>query len=477
MDTIDSTRRRLLSGMAAGTGAMLLGGCGDGDPLSANAPRLPAPKDAGIDHIVVVMMENRSFDHYLGWVPGADGRQAGQVFLDQNGEPQPSFDRGAAGDFQGCGKGDPRHNYDGGRVHFNDGAMDGFLLTDPTQPGDVFPIGYYTEADLPFFSGVARHYTICDRFFSSYLGNTFPNRVYMHAGETDRMSNTLPFLQQRPSTLPTIWDRCRDGGVSCAYYFHDLPLTALWGARHLPVSRPAAQFYLQAASGTLPQVSYLDPFFGASLTYPLGLSMDDHPQADIRDGQAFLNGVYNALRLGPAWERTLMVVVYDEWGGFFDHVPPPLAPVSEAEAALGNDGRLGIRVPAALIGPRVRAGHVSHVQFDFNSVLNFIPWRFGLEPLGVRAETSNNLAMALDFATPARRDAPSFGAIAGALVSVCPEVVTQGLLPLPEDLDAALNDLLRQPGNLLARASASQLEHRMELQAVLDFARRFGWSL
>ncbi len=331
--------------------------------------------------------------------------------------------------------------------------------------------------DLPFFSGVARHYTICDRFFSSYLGNTFPNRVYMHAGETDRMSNTLPFLQQRPSTLPTIWDRCRDGGVSCAYYFHDLPLTALWGARHLPVSRPAAQFYLQAASGTLPQVSYLDPFFGASLTYPLGLSMDDHPQADIRDGQAFLNGVYNALRLGPAWERTLMVVVYDEWGGFFDHVPPPLAPVSEAEAALGNDGRLGIRVPAALIGPRVRAGHVSHVQFDFNSVLNFITWRFGLEPLGVRAETSNNLAMALDFATPARRDAPSFGAIAGALVSVCPEVVTQGLLPLPEDLDAALNDLLRQPGNLLARASASQLEHRMELQAVLDFARRFGWSL
>lgn len=463
---------------------MMGGGCSSGDSTAVLADTaLPDPASLGIDHVVVVMMENRSFDHYLGWVPGADGVQAGQVFHDSQGRPHESFDLGAQGDYQGCGYGDPAHGYGAGRVHFNDGAMDGFLRTETSLPilaaadFDLFPVGYYTESDLPFYSGAVRNYTVCDRFFSSFLGSTFPNRIYMHAGQTDRLTNTLPFAQQAPSALSTIWDRCRDGGISHRYYWQDLPVTGLWGVKHLDISRPLAQFYLDASIGRLSQVTYIDPFFGAILGYPLGLSTDDHPHADIRDGQAFLNSIYNALRTGPHWDKTLMVVVYDEWGGFFDHVPPPLAPVSDDEAALGNDGRLGIRIPAALLGPRVRPGHVSHIQFDFNSVLNFITWRFGLEPIGIRSQTSINLAHALDFDSPPRTDAPDFGVTPGAIGRICPEVITQGILPLPDTLAGLVETIANLPANVLEATTASQLQHRRELQEVMNVARTAGWKL
>ncbi|MGH8444339.1 MAG: alkaline phosphatase family protein, partial [Solimonas sp.] len=141
-------RRRFLAGVAgAAAGATLLNACGTSDDGSGSQggyeeATLPVdPADSGIDHIVVVMMENRSFDHFLGWVPGADGKQAGLGFKDRDGATQKTYK--LAPDFQGCGLGDPDHSYDGGRTHYNGGKLDGWLLTDPTQVGDVFPIGYY----------------------------------------------------------------------------------------------------------------------------------------------------------------------------------------------------------------------------------------------------------------------------------------------------------------------------------------------
>ena len=403
---IDRMRRRVLAGMAGG--AALLTGCGDGaSPDGGNdsgtddspLPVLPNPEDSGIDHIVLVMMENRSFDHFLGWVPGADGVQSGLKFLDRDGAEQHTYP--LAPDYQGCALGDPNHGYDGGRVQFNGGKMDGWLLTDPTMPGDIFPIGYYLEPDLPFYSGVAAEYTVCDRYFSGILASTYPNRMYMHLGQTDRLSNDFTI-----ASLPTIWDRLREAGVSRRYYFRDLPFIALTGVNHLGISRPYAEFALDARAGLLPSVSYIDPkFLNES---PDGTAEDDHPQAHIRKGQVFLNDIYDALRNSPQWERTLLVINYDEWGGFYDHVVPPIAPVSEDEAALGNDGRLGFRVPCMMIGPRAKRGFVSHRQFDPNSILNMIAWRFGLEPLGVRGQTSLNLAYALDFESAPRSDAPSF---------------------------------------------------------------------
>lgn len=472
----DPSRRRFIQGVAGTTGALALGACGS-DETSAARAALPAdPKDSGIDHIVVVMMENRSFDHMLGWVPGADGLQEGLVYLDRNGEPQETHNLGAAGNFQGCGDGDPSHNFNGGRTHYNNGRMDGFLQTDPTHPGDTFPIGYYKEEHLPFFSGAVRNFTVCDKFFSSFFGNTFPNRIYLHAGETDRLVNTLPIVEQT-SELPTIWDRCRDGDVSHRYYFQDLPVTGLWGVKYLNFSRPVAQFYLDAALGNLPAVSYIDPFFGASLTYPVGLSMDDHPHADIRDGQAFQNSIYEALRNSPQWERTLLIFTYDEWGGFFDHVSPPFAPITEREREVGNDGQLGIRIPTFILGPRARRNHVSHFQFDFNSIINLITWRFGLEPLGIRAATSENLALALDFDNPPDTSAPSFNVpLVGSIGSVCHEVITEGIPMVGEPLDRLLA-ALRETLDSLSPTSATALAHKRELQQVLQVARASGWPI
>lgn len=458
----DPSRREFLIGMAAATGALTLGGCGgsggSGEDLlgapSAGLSQLPPPEESGIDHIVQVMMENRSFDHFLGWVPGSDGIQAGASYPDQDGNLIPTFRLSQHPDygFQGCGWGDPNHNYDGGRVHLNNGQMDGWLLTGPTteQADDHFPVGYYTADDLPFYRGVAQHFTVCDRYFHGVLTSTFPNRMYIHAGATDFLQNDLPFAQRDPSTLPTIWDRLNEAGISHKNYFHELPTTGLWGTKYLNNMAPFAQFLTDAQLGLLPSVSYIDPFFGAAVgESPAGVSQDDHPQADVRDGQVFLNRIYDALRNGPLWGRTLLIVTYDEWGGFYDHVVPPFAPISAAEADVGNDGRLGFRTPCVIAGPRARRGHVSHIQFDPNSVINLIRWRWGLDPVGAspRNETSINMAHALDFDNPPNLDAPGFG------------------LPLRVT-----------PFGVLCTATfpGSPDPHNAELNAVLETIRGFG---
>jgi len=406
---VDPERRRVLAGLAASGLAL---GAGGAVARSLSAPAaLPDPRFSGIDHVVVVMMENRSFDHMLGWVPGADGRQAGLSFIDSAGVTRATHD--LAPDYQNCSSADPDHSYDGGRTHADGNAMDGFLRTQPA--GDTFPAGYFTAASLPFYAGCARSWTVCDRYFTGILSCTLPNRIYMHAGQTDRITNSFALC-----TLPTVWDSLKSAGASHRYYFSDLPITAIWGRAHLDITRPFAQFQADAAAGRLPAVSFIDP---PMLGESRGVSSDDHPFADVRDGQAFLDGVYDALRASPQWPRTLMIVNYDEWGGFFDHVPPPYAPVSPQEAAsTGNDGRLGIRVPCIAIGPRARRGHVEPQQFDPNSILNMLAWRFGFEPLGARA-SSANFALALDFSRPLDTSAPDFDVPAGPFGDACKAMV------------------------------------------------------
>jgi phospholipase C len=386
----DPTRRRFLAGVAGAAGALALPGYGASvgavtvPGTRGGRSALPNPEDSGIDHIVQVMMENRSYDHMLGWVPKSDGIQS-QVFTHIDGRQVETFHLAsdAAYGYQGCGWEDPAHGYRDGREHLNGGAMDGFLQT-VGNPEDRFPVGYYNADDVLFYKGVAEHFTICDRYFHGILSSTFPNRMYIHAGTTDRNTNTLPWAQQAPSVLPTIWDLLKARGLEGRNYFSDLPLTGLWGTKYAEITKPFEQFLIDAQRGELPAVSYFDPNFGFSVgESPAGVSRDDHPQADVRDGQVYLTEIYNALRASPNWERTLMIVTYDEWGGFFDHVAPPVAPVSAPEAAF-NDGLLGFRTPCVIVGPRARRGHVSHLRFDPNSVINLIRWRFGLGGLSAR---------------------------------------------------------------------------------------------
>jgi phospholipase C len=429
-DSFSPSRRKMLAGMAgSATAAATLAACGNShspaDLLmtpatggnSSNggvsaAPQIPAgktlpkPEDSGIDHIVVVMMENRSFDHMLGWVPGADGVQAGLSFKTPAGQNVSTFalSKDSAYGFNGCGHDDPDHSYDGGRKHLNGGAMDGWLQTVnyASYPNDKLPVGYFTGDDLQFYKGMADNWTIGDRYFSGILSSTYPNRFYMHSGQTDRLSNT-----STTSTLPTIWDRMADKKLTANYFCSDIPLLALWGTKYVTngVTSNIAAFLAMAAAGQLPSLSYIDPRF---LGEGQQGSNDDHPAADVRDGQAFLNSVYSALTSSPQWSKTLLIVTYDEWGGFFDHVVPPVGPVSADEAKLGNDGRLGFRVPLLMAGPRVPKNSVCKLQFDPQSILNLITWRFGLDKIGSRADWSLNLAYALDFTSAPRTDTPSF---------------------------------------------------------------------
>ncbi len=390
------TRREFLRGVAGVSGAALLGRLGVGDTARAEVQNaLPAPEDSGIAHVVVVMMENRSFDHFLGWLPNADARQAGFTYVNGDGIAQETHP--LAPDYTGCGHPDPDHSYGGGRVQYDGGAMDGFLRS---GKNDGYAIGYYEETDLPFLAALARSYTTLDRNFCSFLGPTFPNRIFLHAAQTDRLGDTI-----ERATVPTIWDRLAEAGVSGRYYFSNVPFLALWGNRYRSITRSYAGFLLDAFTGHLPAVSFVDPRF---TIIDNGRGNDDHPHADIRRGDAFLAQTFSAVARGPAWSRTVFIVTRDEWGGFFDHVPPLRAAAPNRVDGDLVDGKalLGFRVPALVVSPWSRGApddpRVNSAVFDHTSILKLIEWRWSLEPLTARDGSADieNLAVALDFANP-----------------------------------------------------------------------------
>jgi phospholipase C len=347
-------------------------------------------------------MENRSFDHLLGWVPGADGKQASLAFRDSGRNSHPTH---RLTDFQECGFADPNHSFQGGRLEYNNGACDGWLTT----PGnDLYSIGYYEAADQPFLGRAAPAWTVLDRYFTAFMGPTYPNRLISQAGQTDRLSNTLV-----ASTLPTIWDRLSAAGLSGRNYGSPLTTASLWGSRYSSIIRPISEFFTDAASGSLPNVAFVDPDF---LNEP---SNSYHPPGDIRDGDAFLASIYGAVTRSPAWSSTLLILTFDEWGGFFDHVPPPIAPIPPGEQVAGNvDGRRGFRIPTILISPFAKRGFVSSTVFDHASVLRLIEERWNLQPLTVRDAQANNLADVLDLAHP-QLSAPAIDVAAGPFGVPC----------------------------------------------------------
>jgi phospholipase C len=381
------TRRQLLvAGAATAAGAATGTSFATTRKQPRRAVQLPNPRSSGIEQVVVVCMENRSFDHYLGWLPGAEGRQAGLSYPDDKGAMHPTH---RLTEWQGCAFNDPDHSYEGGRLQFNGGRCNGFRKGD----NDDFALGYYTKADLPFYGSFVDHATVCDHWFASILGPTYPNRFYTHAARTDRVENDT-----RTTNMPTIWDRLADAGVPATYYFSDLPFLVLWGEKYVPISRPIDTFFADAAAGRLSPYTYLDPFF---LGEDQGGSNDDHPHADIRRGQAFLSLVCNAIAQSPQWKSTVLVVTYDEWGGFFDHVRPPRLPDDHVTVGSEYDhGQAGFRVPTFVFSPFARRGGIDKGVYDHTSILKLVEWRFGLEPLSARDRAARNLALALDFAKP-----------------------------------------------------------------------------
>ena len=188
--------------------------------------------------------------------------------------------------------------------------------------------------------------------------------------------------------------------------------SGMWGTRYLSLIRPISEFYSDAATGKLPNLSFVDPV----LTTDFGNSY--HPPGDIRNAEAFLSSVYNAVTTSPQWKSSLLIITFDEWGGFFDHVSPPTVQIPQAERDLGNDGLLGFRIPTILVSPFVKRKSVSSRVYDHSSVLRLIETRWNLQPLTVRDATANDLTVEIDLTIPVTA-APHFDVPQGPFLTPC----------------------------------------------------------
>ncbi len=405
-------RRELFVGAAA-AGMLGVVGCSSDRATSSTSvtttslPALPAGEDAPFDTVVVLMMENRSFDHLLGWLDGAKGKQAGLRFRDSTGAVGETWAIGD--DPQGCAYADPKHDFASVLKQIGGGKMDGFLATGPV--GDHFPISYYREEDVPVMAALARGYTTFANYHASFAGPTWPNRFYQHCATTDTnhtwifpgdVANPDPFppLDKRPSKLQlAIWDRLAEAKLTGKYYFHTEPMTGLFqSGRYDAISHPYSRFLADAKAGDLPNVAFVDPDYGliAELT---GTSNDMHPHGSVTVGEAFIAEVVEAVTSSPQWDRTILVINFDEHGGFYDQVPPPTVE-DDTDNGPGDEANyqiLGVRVPAIVVSPFAPAKVVTEGVYEHCSVLKMIEWRWDLKPMTKRDANARNLADALDF--------------------------------------------------------------------------------
>jgi phospholipase C len=325
---------------------------------------------ANIDHIVVLTMENRSFDHMLGYLSlppekGGMGRKdvdglKGTEFNLFNGQVCPSFPLAAEDTIFAP---DPPHGTEPVARAINGGKMDGFVQSYADERGPtVAPriMGYHTAVNVPVYDLLARDFAIGHRWFASHPGPTFCNRFYELTGRLNvdpngffELDNSSPL---RPVSTPTIFDKLSDQKVSWTYFEHHYCFLRFFGNFTFDTTNVAAYddpvvgFVNLAKNGALPSVSFIDPHF---IELPPGGNCDG-PPADVKAGQALVQEVVQAVITSPKWSKTLLLITYDEHGGFYDHVPPPPA----ARVTPDSLGTYGVRVPAFVISPWVKGGTV-----------------------------------------------------------------------------------------------------------------------
>jgi phospholipase C len=381
------------AGRTAGVvgGAALLGGSAllgsEGDAFAAETGTIldHSARECPIDTVVVLMMENRSFDHYLGWLGDdehyleAGKKRYGRSFKvaartdvaypDHEGNPVETYRLVGAptqtNPWRGCGHPNPGHGWFAGRAEL----VNGFLA--PRSGNDVYALGYYSADDLAVHAQLARRFTVCDRYFASLLAGTFPNRQYMHSATSNGDRFDPGPLRTGIYPQATIWDKFAAAQVDAAFYYAGFPGLMLFGERMASYVRPIDRYFEDCAAGTLPSYVFLEPSFGG------GLRTDDHPRGDVNIGQRFILECFGAFAQSRQWKRGLFVLTYDEWGGFYDHVVPPVVPDVRASPILAdNYGQTGFRVPAVLASPFARRGFVDHRVYDHTSILRFLEWRF-----------------------------------------------------------------------------------------------------
>jgi phospholipase C len=381
-------------------------------PGSLPHPDLPAGRDMipQIKHIVVLMMENHSYDNHLGMLhrAGADG-----FTLGNDGKPvetNPYADGSTQHAFRmptTCQTfGHPSQSWDACHTQRANGRLDGFVIS----PSGPVAMGYWQRDDLPFYYSLASVFPIADRYFCSLLGPTFPNRRYLMAATSMGMINdTVP----SPTAYPqngTIFDRLHDAGIPWKDYFSLTsiasqlalfpPLLVKYAGNHRSIN----EFYEDAQAGTLPGLSLVEPNYG--------IYSEESPQ-NIALGERFAAKVINAVMSGPAWESTLLIWCYDEHGGYYDHVDPPQAippddipPSVNGGNAYSGFSRYGFRVPCAVISPWSRPNYVSHNVFDHTSICALVEAKWNLAAMTRRDANAHNMLDMLDLSQPHFKQPP-----------------------------------------------------------------------
>jgi phospholipase C len=413
---IGATRRGLVLGGVAAAVAGCGGGGGGGTgggrarpvaapprrPGSRPFPNLPAGTDTmpRIDHILVLMMENHSFDNYLGALGRGDGLPLGRdgrpaaVNLDATGKPVRSFHLTTTCQLHGK----PSQTWNDSHIQWNGGRNDGFARS---ASGPI-AMGYWTAADLPFYHGLARTFPLADRYFSSVLSQTYPNRRFLMAGSAyGQVVNTLS-RSDPPPPNGTIFDRLNAHQISWRNYYSAEASTLIIPSIFLENRAkvvPIDDFFTDAARGTLPGFALIDPDF-------LHTSEED-PQ-NIAAGEAFAERVIRAVMAGPAWSSTLLIWCYDEGGGYYDHVPPPRAVAPDSirpeihspPDQPGGYDRYGFRVPCVVVSPYARRDYISSVVHDHTSILKLVETKWNLPALTFRDANASNLLDCLDLTGP-----------------------------------------------------------------------------
>ncbi len=366
----------------------------------------PGPAATGgvpIDTFVILMKENHSYDNYFGMLDRGDG-----FTLDAAGAPLNSNPDASGRPVRAWHLPVPvnpsfgvSQSWNSSHLQWAGGAMDGFVTT----TGSRDPMAYLDGGDIPWYYAVARTFGIGDRYFASCLAQTFPNRRFLQAATADGLVSTSlpsPFVKPPPGGL--IWDRLDAAGLAWANYFVEVPEVALWPRNVLRYHRhlhPFNDFVDRCRAGSLPAVSLVTP------DIPFA---SEGEYEDDQVGEAFTATVFDALVQSPQWGRAMLVVVWDEGGGFYDHVPPPAAvPPDDVPPAIhvppdqpGGYDRLGFRVPCLVASPYSRPGHVSSVVYDHTSILATLESRFGLAPLTRRDAAASPLWDFLDLESPPR---------------------------------------------------------------------------
>ncbi|HUZ47683.1 MAG TPA: alkaline phosphatase family protein [Terriglobia bacterium] len=376
-------------------------------PMRTAASRIPGSEK--IQHVVWIIQENHSYDNYFGTFPNADGIPPSTCLPELPGSKAcvKPFHMPAGQPLL-----DLEHSWETAHAAYDHGTMKGFVWAE----GSPYTVGYYDARDIPNYWKYAHDYTLCDRFFSSEMTGSSPNHVYTVAAQSDEINNIGSFADLKRQlddddgfNFASIVKRFRGQNITWKYYVETKPdrtggcslnshfarlacpdpkdLT-LWnpmpGFKAIRDSSASmsrlvslADYYRDVKQGTLPQVSWIVPDFQDS----------EHPPEPLAQGMWYVTRIINALMRSPYWKNTVIFLSWDDYGGFFDHVPPP-----EVDAY-----GYGPRVPMIVISPYAKQQHVSHYTYDFTSVLKFIEQRWNLKHLTPRDGRANDMADCFDF--------------------------------------------------------------------------------